>query len=135
MSDISELPSIRVVAAVIENDGTYLVTQRQRHAVLPLLWEFPGGRAEEGEADEVALRREVEYSLSVSVEVGAMLGFVTHSYVNYSVDLYLYEARLQEVELNPSNVHAFRWISSEEFDNYAFTPADEASMSALLGIV
>ena len=76
----------------------------------------------------------MEYRLNVSVKVGALLGFVTHKYVNYSVDLYLYQARLEEVDINPTRVHAFRWISSDEFDNYPFTPADEASMSALLGI-
>ena len=39
--------TIRVVAAVIEHDGHYLITQRRPNAVLPLLWEFPGGKVEE----------------------------------------------------------------------------------------
>jgi 8-oxo-dGTP diphosphatase len=51
--------TIRVVAAVIERDGCYLITQRRPNAVLPLLWEFPGGKVEEGETDAAALRREV----------------------------------------------------------------------------
>ncbi len=52
-------PHIRVVAARIEHDGKFLITQRNPHAVLPLLWEFPGGRVEEGEADKAALVREI----------------------------------------------------------------------------
>ena len=52
-------PLIRLVAAVIERDGRYLITQRRSTAVLPGLWEFPGGRVEDGETDEQALSREL----------------------------------------------------------------------------
>ena len=55
--------TIRVVAAVIENGGRYLITQRRPTAVLPLLWEFPGGRVEAGETDQDALQREVRHRL------------------------------------------------------------------------
>ena len=47
--------TIRVVASVIEQDGRYLITQRRPTAVLPMLWEFPGGRVEESETDAAAL--------------------------------------------------------------------------------
>ena len=47
----SHVRTIRVVAAVIERDGRYLITQRRPAAVLPPLWEFPGGRVEEAETD------------------------------------------------------------------------------------
>jgi 8-oxo-dGTP diphosphatase len=50
---------IRVVGAMIEREGTYLITQRPPRASLPLLWEFPGGRVESGETDEEALAREL----------------------------------------------------------------------------
>ena len=50
--------TIRVVAAVLERDGRYLITQRRPTAVLPLLWEFPGGKVEPGETDSQALKRE-----------------------------------------------------------------------------
>jgi ADP-ribose pyrophosphatase YjhB (NUDIX family) len=56
-------PHIRVVVARIERGGRYLITQRMPHAVLPLLWEFPGGRVEEGEQDEDALVRELRENL------------------------------------------------------------------------
>ena len=51
--------TIRVVSAVIERGGRYLITQRRATAVLPLLWEFPGGRVEPAETDAAALEREV----------------------------------------------------------------------------
>ena len=126
--------SIRVVAGVIERDGHYLITQRRSAAVLPLLWEFPGGRVEDGETDSEALSREMQHRLSVSVEVGQLISYVTHPYERYTVELYLYECSLSEGEPLAAHVQAFRWVTSGEFEKYHFTPADEASMTALLGL-
>lgn len=61
------MTSIRVVAAVVQRDGRYLVCQRpltKRHGGL---WEFPGGKRETNESDEAALVRELEEELAVSV--------------------------------------------------------------------
>jgi 8-oxo-dGTP diphosphatase len=81
---------IRVVAAVIEHEGRYLITQRQANAVLPLLWEFPGGRVEPGEEESKALHREVRGRIGVDVEVGAKLGEHVHDYTNYQDQLTMY---------------------------------------------
>ena len=126
--------SIRVVAAVIASEGRYLITQRRPAAVLPLLWEFPGGRVETDESDADALKREVYHRLSVQIEVGELISFVSHPYEHYVVDLYLYECRVVSGELRAVNVQDFRWVKSDEFDQYPFTPADEASMNKLLGL-
>src|SRR5687768_1486099 len=126
--------TIRVVAAVIERDGRYLITQRRATAVLPLLWEFPGGKVEAGETDADALQREVEHRLGVRVEPGEMISYVNHPYERYAVDLYLYECRISSGEPSAVNVNDFRWVMSSEFERYNFTPADEASMSKLLGV-
>lgn len=126
--------TIRVVAAVIARDGAYLITQRRAAAALPLLWEFPGGRVEEGESDEQALRREVDYRLGVQVETGEMISFVSHPYEHYVVDLYLYECTIAGGEPEIRNVKDFKWVKSDEFDRYEFTPADEYSMNQLLGL-
>ncbi|MDX2053098.1 MAG: (deoxy)nucleoside triphosphate pyrophosphohydrolase [Polyangiaceae bacterium] len=127
-------PKIRVAAAVIEQDLCYLITQRRPSAVLPLLWEFPGGRVEAGESDEDALKREVFFRLGVTVEPGRLMSFVSHSYERYTVELYLYECTLGEGRPKELNVNAFRWVKSADFEKYPFTPADEASMSQLLGM-
>lgn len=125
--------TIRVVAAVIEADGRYLITQRRATAVLPNLWEFPGGKVEAGETDAAALARELGERLGAQVEVGQMISFVSHPYEHYAVDLYLYECRLLGPAIVARQVQAFRWIGSGEFDDYEFAPADEASMAQLLG--
>jgi 8-oxo-dGTP diphosphatase len=124
---------IRVVAAVIERGGRYLITQRRASAMLPLLWEFPGGRVEPGETDQAALQREFEHRLGVSVKVGQLISFVNHPYERYGVDLFLYSCELESEALEKRMVNDFRWVSSDEFETYPFTPADEASMSKLLG--
>jgi 8-oxo-dGTP diphosphatase len=126
--------TIRVVAAVLEKDGRYLITQRRATAVLPLMWEFPGGRVEDGETDANALKREVRHRLGADIEVGKLISFVSHPYEHYVVDLFLYECSLVGPALEARNVHAFKWVTSAEFDQYPFTPADEASMNKLLGV-
>jgi 8-oxo-dGTP diphosphatase len=126
--------SIRVVAAVIERDGRYLVTQRRAGAVLPLLWEFPGGKVEAGETDAEALSREVEYRIGVAIKPGELISSVRHAYQHYTIDLHLYACRLREGEPAAINVQQFRWVESNDFENLPFTPADEASMSKLLGL-
>ncbi len=126
--------TIRVVAAVVERDGRYLITQRRAAAVLPLLWEFPGGRVEPGETDGQALKREVMHRLGADIDVGKLISFVSHPYEHYVVDLFLYECQLLRENLETRNVSAYRWVASADFDQYPFTPADEASMNKLLGV-
>ena len=127
------MKTIRVVAALIERDGRYLITQRRETAVLPLLWDFPGGRVERGESDEAALAREVDERLGASVEVGQLISFVNHPYDKYAVDLHLYECTLLSDELRCRAVKEYAWVTSKEMESYSFTPVDEASMTKLLG--
>jgi 8-oxo-dGTP diphosphatase len=127
---------IRVVAAVIERDGCYLITQRNASAVLPLLWEFPGGRVESGETDEDALVREVEWRLGVQVKITGSLGEHTHEYHHYDVHMSMFACELPEgADPASSNVNDMRWVSSAEMVDYEFPPADEGTMDKLLGLM
>lgn len=120
--------SIRVVAAVIQQDGKYLITQRRENATLPLFWEFPGGRVEPGETDAEALQREFKERLGAQVLVGKPVAFRRHDYDGYAVELVLYEADLEEQELESLKVKDFKWVKADEFSQYPFPPADAASM-------
>jgi len=124
--------TIRVVAAVIEKEGKYLITQRRKTAVLPNLWEFPGGRVEEAEDDATALKREIRERLDTEITVGPLISYVRHPYESYTVELFLYECTLAGGPIKCKAVQHFQWVSSSEFENYEFTPADETSMSQLL---
>ena len=135
MTDSTEKkPIIRVVAAAIEHDNKYLITQRRTTAVLPLMWEFPGGKVELGEDDPVALAREIKARLDVSVRVDLLLSAVRKEYSTYIVDLHLYSCSILEGEPKAAAVNTFRWATVQEFDSLQFTPADQASMDRLLGI-
>lgn len=121
--------SIRVVAAVIQQDGKYLITQRRENASLPLLWEFPGGRVEPGETDTQALEREFGERLGATVEVGKPVAFRRHDYEGYTVELVLYEAKIVTTEvLEAKRVKEYRWVAADEFGQYPFPPADRNTM-------
>jgi 8-oxo-dGTP diphosphatase len=125
---------IRVVAAVVEHEGLYLVTQRREAAVLPLLWEFPGGKVEAGEQDADALRRELRERLDADAVIGKKLGEKIHEYDGYSVALALYQATLGTTRpLQAKRVNDFRWVASADFDKLTFPDADQQTMDQLLG--
>jgi 8-oxo-dGTP diphosphatase len=128
-------PAIQVVAAVIERDGKYLITQRKGTAVFPLLWEFPGGRVESGETLEQALVREVQGRIGVKVIITEKLGENLHEYHDYDVEMNLFACELPEgVDPLPRGVNAVKWITSADMDKYEFPPADQRSMTLLLDL-
>ena len=69
----------RVVAGLILEDGKILVCQRTRHQTMPLKWEFPGGKIEEGEQPRDALHRELELVASISVRTTSLIELETKS--------------------------------------------------------
>ena len=121
-----------VSAAVIRDDGAYLITQRAEKAVLPLLWEFPGGKVEEGESHQEALARELDYRLGVKADVLEQISQVEREYDDYVVELHLYRCAIGEQEPHPHNVKDAKWVTSDAFGDYEFTPADEESTRKLL---
>ena len=127
---------IRVVAAQIERDGKYLITQRKPSSSLPLLWEFPGGRVEENETDQQAMSRELHEEMEIKVEVGEASVAVTHEYSAYIINFCVYRCSLvtPDEEIKKLGVHDFRWVSPSELDDYEFPGADQATIDALLQI-
>jgi 8-oxo-dGTP diphosphatase len=133
-TDVVGKKTIRVVAAVVEHEGHYLITQRRETAVLPNLWEFPGGKVEPGERDEDALKRELRERLDAEGRIGKKLGEKVHEYDGYRVALALYEAQLVTGKpLHAKRVKDFRWVGSADFDKYPFPDADQQTMDQLLG--
>ncbi|MBP9088292.1 MAG: (deoxy)nucleoside triphosphate pyrophosphohydrolase [Kofleriaceae bacterium] len=127
---------VRVVAAVIEHEGRYLITQRTSTAVLPGLWEFPGGRIESDEDEAAALIREVKGRIGVTVVVGDKLGENIHKYSTYAVSLTMFACTIPDgAHPYPASVADLRWVASREFHDYDFPPADEKTMSKLLGMI
>lgn len=129
---MSDKPTIRVVAAEIERDGRYLITQRRPEATLPLLWEFPGGKVEPGETHEQALARELREEMDVVVEVGDEVLAVVREYDRYVIDFHVYSVFLKSEDIKPIQVHAYRWVTVAELADYEFPAADQESVEQLL---
>jgi 8-oxo-dGTP diphosphatase len=125
---------IRVVGALIELSGKYLITQRPPTSSLPLLWEFPGGRVEEGETDGQALARELREEMDIRVEVLERAMHVEHSYEKYDIDFNVYRCQLLSGEVIHKKVHDHRWVKLSELDDYPFPPADEKTLEKLLDL-
>ena len=127
-------PRIRVVAAEIESDGRYLITQRNPHAVLPMLWEFPGGKVEPGEEDDVALKRELDERLGVDIRVRRLCLSIEKEYASYIVDFIVYECELLSQNLTIKNCHDYQWVTPEQINDYDFPSADQETIDHLLGL-
>src|SRR2546421_12288626 len=84
----------RVVAALIVKSDKVLVCQRTRHQTMPLKWEFPGGKIEDGEQPRDALRRELEEELGIDADIGDEVARIRHNYKNGgAVELRFYAVR------------------------------------------
>ena len=128
---------IRVVGAMLQNaEGRYLITQRPPKASLPLLWEFPGGRVEEGEPDDVALAREIREEMGVEVLVMEQALHTRHEYPTYDIDFRVYRCRLssEASTIQHLRVHDHRWVLLEEMSKYQFPDADAKTLAKLLGL-
>jgi 8-oxo-dGTP diphosphatase len=122
---------IVVVAAVIEADGTFLVTRRPEGVHLPGLWEFPGGKIDPPESHVQALRREIREELDADVDVKELVFYTAHDYADRVVTLYFYRCTLNG-EPRPVLGQQMRWVPRAELSTLGFPPADEELIRKLV---
>ncbi|MCY1042334.1 (deoxy)nucleoside triphosphate pyrophosphohydrolase [Corallococcus sp. bb12-1] len=128
---------VRVVGAMLQNEmGRYLITQRPPKASLPLLWEFPGGRVEEGEDDAAALARELQEEMGVRIVVLEQVMHTHHEYPTYDIDFRVFRCQLSDsgAEIHHLRVHDHRWVALEEMGQYRFPDADAKTLARLLDL-
>ena len=115
----------RVVAALIMKDGKVLVCQRTRHQTMPLKWEFPGGKIEEGEQPREALRRELDEELGIDASIGEEVAHIHHQYKSgNSVELRFYVVHDYKGEIENRIFRDVRWSARSELPSYDFLEAD-----------
>jgi len=115
----------RVVAALIAKDGKLLVCQRTRHQTMPLKWEFPGGKIEEGEQPRDALRRELEEELGILATVGDEVRRIQHEYPNGGmVELRFFVVREYQREIENRIFKDIQWAQPSALPTYDFLEAD-----------
>ncbi|MBM4358474.1 MAG: (deoxy)nucleoside triphosphate pyrophosphohydrolase [Deltaproteobacteria bacterium] len=115
---------IDVVGAAIRKDDRFLVAQRSATMSEPLCWEFPGGKVEEGETDEVALAREIREELDVMIEVKSLVGVGSVVRRDRTIVLRVYEAALIEGAPVAREHAQLRWFSRDEFGALDWAEAD-----------
>jgi 8-oxo-dGTP diphosphatase len=114
-----------VVAALIVQDEKILVCQRTRHQTMPLKWEFPGGKIEEGEQPRDALRRELEEELGIDATIGDEIARMRHDYPGGgSVELRFFAVREFNGVLENKIFKDMQWAKRSELPSYDFLEAD-----------
>ena len=120
---------VRVVAALIAStegaaEPKYLVQQRLPDRSRANLWEFPGGKVEPGETDELALVRECREELEVELEVGRSLWSTVHEYADLVVELHLYGARIVSGTPRALGAQAIAFCTVAQMQALRFCEAD-----------
>ena len=123
----------QVVAAIIRKDGKILACRRPAHKKRGLLWEFAGGKVEEGETCEQALARECREELGVTISVGVLFAEKVHAYEDVTVHLYFYETEIVGGEPKKLEHDEIRFVLPEELGGLPFCPADNDIIEKLQG--
>lgn len=123
---------VRVVAAVVRRGETLLVTRRADRPGRPGQWEFPGGKVEPGEAEAVALAREIREELGCAVEVGPLLLRHRHRYPELDVELAFFACALPPgAAPAPLGVAEISWAPVGTLAGYDFLEADRVVLGEL----
>ena len=116
-----------------QQDGPlYLIAQRPAHGLLGGLWEFPGGKVQEGEDLSACLRREICEELGAEIEVGELLGVYRHSFTHFRITLHAFRCTLIRNEPRPIEAADIRWVKPEEMSSYPMGKIDRQISKELL---
>lgn len=120
--------------ALTDADGRVLLAQRPEGKAMAGLWEFPGGKIEEGETPEQALGRELREELGIEIcePCSAPLTFVSHAYEKFHLLLLLYVCRKWEGIPHPREGQVLTWKFPHEMRELPMPPADLPLVAALM---
>ncbi|HWO97749.1 MAG TPA: (deoxy)nucleoside triphosphate pyrophosphohydrolase [Bacillus sp. (in: firmicutes)] len=125
--------TVKVVGAVSFNDKEeILCALRSPEMSLPNLWEFPGGKIEEGEKPEESLIREIQEELGCTVEVHELIEDVVHEYPNVIVNLLTYKTKIVEGVPTAKEHAELKWVPLQELRSLEWAPADIPTIDKLL---
>ena len=128
-------PFVEVVAALIWDKDRFLICQRPVNKARGLLWEFVGGKVENGETKEQALIRECQEELAITVEPHDIFTEVTHKYPDITVHLTLFNCTISKGQPQLLEHNDMKWITSAEISDYEFSPADAENLKMKQSIV
>ena len=119
-----EKAMVEVVGAFIRDNDRFLICQRPPNKGSALLWEFAGGKVENGESHRDALIRECTEELSIKISVGDIIAETVYTYPDITVHLSVFEAEIIDGTVRMLEHNDIRWIKAEQIDEYDFCPAD-----------
>ena len=128
------MKTIEVVAAIIRKENKIFATQRG-YGEWKDWWEFPGGKIEEGETPEEALKREIREELSAEISVDEFLCTVEHDYPKFHLTMHCYLCSLAGEALHLNEHEAAKWLMMDELDSVKWLPADIQVVESLKGYV
>ncbi len=120
-----------VVAALIWQDGRFLICQRPAGKARALLWEFPGGKVETGETKEEALIRECREELGIRIGIRDVFMDVVHTYPDIDIHLTLFNSFVESGKITLLEHNDAKWIGTGEIPDYEFCPADTEILKVL----
>ena len=133
-----KLPLLLVVACVlVDRDGKILLAQRPKGRSMAGLWEFPGGKLEQGETPEACIIRELNEELGITVKPACLapLTFASHAYEDFHLLMPLYVARRWEGVVTPREGQELSWVRLDELRSHEMPPADEPLVAMLFDLL
>jgi A/G-specific adenine glycosylase len=132
MREKQPIPHITVCAAILLRDGKVLIARRPSTGLLGGMWEFPGGKVEEGESLEAALVREIREELAAEISVGEHFGEYHHAYTHFKVTLHAWDAVLTGSEPIALEASELRWVKITELADYPMGKIDRSISNDLI---
>jgi len=119
--------------ALIDVDGRVLLAQRPLGKSMAGLWEFPGGKIEQGETPEAALIRELDEELGIDTWASCLapLTFASHSYDDFHLMMPLFACRKWNGTARPKEGQVLKWVKPEAMRDYPMPAADVPLISVL----
>lgn len=121
---------IEVVAAVIKKEDKIFITRRGYGEFIDM-WEFPGGKIEQGETREQALHREIKEELELEISKLEFLTTVDYDYSNFHLTMHCFECIIAGGTLSLNAHNDAKWITYNELDNQKWVPADILVVEAI----